>query len=402
MLTGMFTKVFKICTINHSGFEVPIPKNTTSRGIHPIPQPKTLNAMLKYPLLQKTRTHIIQWLFLYIGILMISCSSDNSSSRQGPRATSAEGYRIETESHTITIRSTGELMPYESVELRTPVAGNVHRIHFNEGEYVREGALLVEIDSRTWQAQKKGLEAQLVSAQSELERRNRLLEIEGASQESVDQAFATVSDLEARIEELHVRIDLANIRAPFSGRLGMRDFSPGAYLSQGEIITRLVQTRQLKINFDIPARYAAIAQKGMEVMVISSSSSDSILARVYAMEPFINANTRNLRLRGILDNEEQKFIPGDFIRVIIDAEQNENAILIPTESIISELNAQVVYLVREGKAQRREVEIGTSTRGRVMILDGLQEGDTIMLTGLMGIRDGSDVQIRNLNQEAGR
>ncbi len=359
--------------------------------------------MSKKPRINKTRTLVIQWLYFSIGILMISCSSDNgSSSRQGSRATSAEGYRIETEPHTITIRSTGELMPGESVELRTPVAGNVLRIHFNEGEYVREGALLVEIDSRTWQAQKRGLEAQLVSARSELERRKRLLEIEGASQESVDQAFATVSDLQARIEELQVRIDLANIRAPFSGTLGMRDFSPGAYLSQGEMVTRLVQIHQLKINFDIPARHTALASQGMEVMVISSSSADTTFAKVYALDPVINVNTRNLRLRAMLDNTEQKFIPGDFARVIIDAKQNENAILIPTESVISELNAQVVYLVSEGKAQRREVEIGTSTRGRVMILDGLQEGDTIMLTGLMGIRDGSEVQIRNLNQEAGQ
>lgn len=357
--------------------------------------------MSKNPFFYKSKTLLFQWLFL-VGILMISCSSDKGSSRQGSRATSVDGYRIETEPHTITIRSTGELMPYESVELRTPVAGNVLRILFNEGEYVQKGALLVEIDSRTWQAQKKGLEAQLVSAQSELDRRNRLLEIEGASQESVDQALATVSDLEARIEELQVRIELANIRAPFSGTLGMRDFSPGAYMSQGEMITKLVQNQQLKINFDIPARYSAVAAQGMEVMVISSSSADTTFAKVYALDPVINANTRNLRLRGILDNGEQKFIPGDFARVILDVEENDNAILIPTESIISELNAQVVYLVREGKAQRREVEIGTSTRGRVNILDGLQEGDTIMLTGLMGIRDGSEVQVRKLNQEAGQ
>lgn len=357
--------------------------------------------MSKY-LFNKTKIRLIHWLLFSVGILAVSCSSDKDSTQQGSRETIAEGYRIETEPFTLTIRSTGNLMAYESVEIRTPVAGNVQQIHFNEGDYVQEGTLLVEIDSRTWQAQKKGLEAQLTSAVNELERKRRLLEIEGASQESVDQSKATVSDLEARIEELEVQIDLATIRAPFSGTLGVRDFSPGAYLSQGEMITMLVQNQQLKINFDIPARHASLASKGMEVMVISSSTADTTFAEVYALDPVINANTRNLRLRGVLENEDQKFIPGDFANVIIDVEQNEDAILIPTESVISELNAQIVYLVSEGKAQRREVEIGASTRGRVNILDGLQEGDTIMLTGLMGIRDGSEVQIDTLNQEAGQ
>ncbi len=345
--------------------------------------------------------YIFRIIFLLAPFILLSCAQGDSSEQRGPQAINAQGYKAEYQEFTVSIRSTGELISYEEVELRTPVAGNVLSIHFREGQFVEKGALLVEMDSRTWQAQKRGLEAQLLSARSELERREKLLAIEGTSQESVDQSRALVSDLEARIEELSVRIDLAQIRAPFSGRVGMRDFSPGAFLGQGDPITRLVQNQKLKIDFKIPARYASLAREGLDVRIVSSSSLDTTYARIYAVDPEINTNTRSLRLRGMLENGDRKFIPGDFVQVFMETQQNDNAILIPTDAIISELNSQVVFITRNGKATRTEVEIGTSTRGRVNILSGISEGDTILITGLMGIRDGSAVRITELNQEAG-
>ena len=340
---------------------------------------------------------------LLVSAGIYSCGSGNAGGGgpQGPRTINAEGFRTEAEPYTVKISATGELLSFEEVELRTPVAGNVLSIHFEEGQYVREGALLVRIDSRIWEAQKKGLKAQLLSAENELARKKQLLQIEGTSQEDVDQSEARVSSLKAQIEELAVRIDLAYVSAPFNGRLGLRNFSLGAYLSQGDMITRVVQTNKLKINFDIPARYASLAREGLEVDVISSSVGDTAQARVYALDPVINPNSRSLRLRGILDNGQGRFIPGDFVQVVMDVEQNDNAILIPAEAIIAELNSQVVYLARGDKAERREVEIGTRTRGRVHILDGIAVGDTVLITGLMDVRDGSNINLMRLNQEAG-
>lgn len=312
-----------------------------------------------------------------------------------------EGFEAYLQDFSFSIRSTGQLLSYEDVEIRTPVAGNVQQIYFQEGQYVQEGTLLVEIDSRTWEAQKKGLEAQLLSAGNELARREKLLELEGISQESVDQSRAQVSDLEARIDELAVRIDLAHIRAPFSGRLGMRDFSPGAFLSQGERITQLVQTQRLRVDFQLPARYAALAKEGMEVKLVASGTKDSISARIYAVSPMINASTRSITLRGEIANPNGDLIPGDFVQVFSEVEESGKILLIPAEAIISELNAQVVYVAKNGVAQRTVVEIGNSTSGRVSILSGLEPGDTVLLTGLMGVRHGSAIEVTSLNQEAG-
>jgi membrane fusion protein, multidrug efflux system len=344
---------------------------------------------------------LIRLFLIIVMISMLSCSSEVKNDSGRVRTIEAEGYRAEPQFYTVTIRSTGELLSWEDVELRSPVAGNVLKIYFNEGQSVNQGALLLEIDSRTWEAQKRGLEAQLESAESELERRERLLEIEGASQEIVDQSRVAVSELKARIDELDVRIDLAQIRAPFSGRLGMRNFSPGAFLSQGDIITRLVQSNKIRVNFDIPSRYAALPRVNMDVKVIPSAGTDTLTARIYAIEPMINAASRSLYVRAEIDNAKNSLFPGDFAQIIFDIAQDQEALLIPADAIIPELNRQVVYLSRNGIAKRQEVETGTRTQDMVHIINGLVAGDTILITGLMEVRDGSPARITQLKQGEG-
>ncbi len=337
-------------------------------------------------------------LFLIPG-MFLSCKNEGGQRNQGPRALSVEGFIATTEPFSETIRSTGDIMPYEEVEVRTPIAGNVLSIAFEEGGYVREGSLLVEIDSRTWKAQKKGMEAQLNNARKDLERKKQLLSIEGATQEEIDQAETMVSQLEAQIEELAVRIDLATIKAPFSGRLGMRDFSPGAYLAQGELVTNLVQDQQLRINFTVPARYASLFSTNMEVDVITRSFPDTIRAKVYAVDPMIDQNTRTMQVRAMAENQNGSIIAGDFATVITQAQINNDAVLIPAESIIPELNAQIVYVVKNGKAAKLQIETGTRTADRVHVLSGLAKGDTIITTGLMEIREGRDIEVTATNRE---
>jgi membrane fusion protein, multidrug efflux system len=341
-------------------------------------------------------------ILLILFLAGLSCSRGTQEGQQQQRIIDAIGFRAELLPYSVSIRSTGEILSWEDVELKAPVAGNVLRIHFNEGQTIRQGATILEIDSRVWQAQKRGLEAQLESARSELRRRERLLDIEGASQEMVDQSRVAVSDLEARIEELDVRIDLSVVRAPFSGRLGMRNFSPGAWLSQGEVITQLVQSDRIRVEFDIPSRYATLPRTGMELRVIPSANGDTAVARIYAIQPQINPDSRSLRIRAEINNASGNFIPGDFAQVLMDIESTEEALLIPAEAIISELNTQVVFLGRNGVARRQEIRTGTRTPGQVHVTSGIQPGDTILLTGLMEIREGSAIRITDLNREAGQ
>ncbi len=338
--------------------------------------------------------------FLFLNLLfLVSCGGKENPGQEGPSATRVDGYKVTPGDHSVKIRATGDLLSFEEVELKAPLSGNVLNIHFREGEYVNQGDLLIEIDHRSWSARKRGLEARLVSAESELRRRKDLLEIEGVSQEEVEQTQAEVDNLKAQIEELEVNIDLARVRAPFSGRVGLRDFSPGAFLSQGDIITRLVQTDKIKVNFRIPAKYAALANNDKEVKIISSASGDTAVAVIYAADPMISPSSRTLQVRALLDNEHRGFVAGDFAQVLFEVEQNPDALMVPAESVVPELNNQVIYIARNGKAKKLEVETGSRTRDMVHVLNGLTPGDTVLTTGLMEIRDGDRIEIRELKPE---
>ena len=351
-----------------------------------------------------TRIHLFQpgqWhqrliFFLLVGWALAACQNNNNNNQDASRQLAAEGYLVAPEVFEQSIRATGDLLAWGEIEVKTPIAGLVHDIRFSEGQVVRKGELLVEMDNRSWQAQKRGLEARLQSARSELERRKGLLAIEGVSREEVERAQAEADLLQAQIEELEVMIDLAHVRAPFDGRLGIRHVSPGAFLSQGETITRLVQTGRLRVHFSVPARYASLVNSNMEVRVESSSGGQERLARVYTTEPVISASARSLLVRAELDNIDQQFFPGDFVQVVLGVERDEEALLIPAEAVISELNSQIVFVARNGQTRRQEIEAGIRTRDRVQVLGGLAPGDTVITTGLMEIRDGIPVVIREL------
>lgn len=351
---------------------------------------KVVKIFILKKLLYKTLGLLIFFLTIF------SCKQNNKQNQQTPASVIVDAYIAEHESFSDVVFTTGDLLPYEEVEIKAPVSGNVIRINFQEGQYVQKGSLLVEIDNRTWTAQKSGLEARLKTAVNEYSRKTDLLKIGGVSLEEVEKSAAEVDELKAKIRELDVMIDLAHIRAPFSGRLGMRNFSTGAFLNQEQIITRLVQSDKLKVNFSIPAKYASMAEINQKVKVIPSGYDDTLIAVVYAVDPMISFSSRTLQVRALIDNINVNLIPGNFVQIMLNVDQMNDAILIPAESIIPEQNSQVVFIARQGKAQKVKVETGTRTSDRVLIINGLQHGDTVITTGLMGIKDSDQIQIRSL------
>lgn len=291
------------------------------------------------------------------------------------------------------------LLPFEEADLKAPVSGNVMSIDFREGEKVRKGQSLIRIDDRIWKARLKGLEAQLTIARSDSVRNGALLDVQGVSQESVDKTNAQIQELEAQIEELQVNISLANVTAPFSGRLGMRDFSVGAYLSQGTTITTLVQSDKLKVDFEMPGRYIENISLGEDIRLVYQN--DTLIAKVYAIDPRIDPNSRTIRVRCVMPNPNEKYVPGIFTEVIIPTNMNDNALVVPTSVVIPALNTQTVYVYHGGKAFRKDVELGYRTDQQVQILNGLNPGDTVITTGLLEIKDNMPVAIGEIENGKG-
>jgi membrane fusion protein (multidrug efflux system) len=349
------------------------------------------------------RPHVVKniGILIFIFSLMISCGEKKAKMKESTIGEFlVDAVKVIPQDFETQLKVTANLLPFEKVELKAPVSGTVLSIDAKEGQFVKEGQLIVHLDDRTWIAQEKGVKAKLLSAQSDLKRKQELLTMEGASQQDVDQAQAEVDDLKAQIEELNVKINLANVSAPFDGNLGMRDFSLGAYLNQGQVITTLSQNWKLKVDFNFPSQYYEQLKEGHFVRVISNN--DTVEAKIYAINPLVSSTSRTLQIRAVFENNDKQFIPGNFAEVVVPIQVDKQAIIVPSDCIVPELNAQTVFVYHKGKVFRKKVELGARTSNRVQILSGIHAGDTVLTTGLMRVRDNFPVKINQITETTAR
>ncbi len=328
---------------------------------------------------------------------MLSCSKNTETSTPaGARpALQVVGYKVVPHSFANDITATANLLASEQVELKAPLAGMVLAIYFKEGQQIREGQSIIRLDDRVWRAQLSGLNSELETAEKELQRRKDLLEIEGSSQEEIDLAATTIEKLKAQIQQLQVNIQLANVKAPFSGKMGMRDFSLGAFLKEGDVITTLTATNTLKVDFSLPQAYINSIEMGKAIHVLVGK--DTLEADIYAISPMINAESRTINVRARLPQSAKKdLLPGTYAEVLVSTKFIDNALLVPTQAVVPEIKDQTVYLYKGGKAIRKTVELGTRTADKVHVITGVAAGDTVITTGLLQIKDGGQVKLQTV------
>lgn len=309
-----------------------------------------------------------------------------------------ETYKVVPEPFNNEIISTADLIANEQLSIIAPISGQVLEIYFNEGQKINKGEPIIRLDDRSWKAQLIGIKAELDAAEKDYERKKILLEIEGSSQEEVDQTYSTVETLKSQLQQLQLNIDIANVSAPFSGILGMRNFSKGAYLRVGDEITSLTELNHLKVDFTLPQEYLNDIKTGKTVRVIIGN--DTLEANVYAINPLINAQSRTLNIRALLQQTTGKTImPGTFAEVLVTTNFIKDALLIPTQAIVPEMDKQTVYLFKSGKAIKKDIQMGNRSADKVHILHGINPGDTIITTGLLQIKDGMTITQQLTNQE---
>ena len=336
-------------------------------------------------------------LILFSLAILFSCG-DNPDKKPTIQANSnlqVEGYKVIGQSFNTEVLTTAEIRANEQVELRAPISGQVLDIHFKEGEMIKKGQALIKIDDRHWNAELMGVKAALTNAQKDYDRKTELLTVEGSSQEEVDHAFTSIEALKSQLAQLRVNIELANVSAPFSGRLGMRNFSKGAFLQQGDMITTLTESNQLKVDLTLAQHYIQSIEKGKTIWVLIAG--DTIEATIYAINPVINANTRTINLRALLKQPKFKsIVPGTFAEALVTVNFIENALLVPTQAVVPSLNDQIVYTFKNGKAVKNKVQVGNRTKDKVHIIKGIAHGDTIITTGLLHIKEEMDITLQSI------
>lgn len=342
----------------------------------------------------------IQTITLIAALLIVATSCSNKSdAKTGPAAKKslqADGFIVKSMPFNSELIVTANVLANEQVEIKAPISGQVLNISFNEGGYIRQNSPIVQLDDRIWKAQLVGLNAELDAANSDYNRKKELLEFEGSTQEEVETSFSRIESLKSQIKELEINIDLANVEAPFSGRLGMRDFSKGAFLSTGDVITTLTETNQFKIDFMVSQEYLKSVSIGKEINVLIEG--DTLKATVYAINPQINSSSRTVNVRARLKpGSNNTIMPGTFAEVLLSTNYIEDALLIPSQTIVPEIEKQTVYVYENGKAIRKEITMGNRTSDKVHIISGISEGDTLITTGLLLVKSGMDIQLNNVN-----
>ncbi len=293
----------------------------------------------------------------------------------------------------------GDVIPAEEVELMFETSGKITGIYFREGESVTKGTLLAKINDAPLQAQLKKLEAQVKLAQDRVYRQQTLLERDAVSQEAYETVETEYNKLMADIELVKANIAQTEIRAPFDGIIGLRYVSEGAFVSPTTQIARLVMTSLLKIDFSINETFAGEMKAGQKVnfsVQDGEGRTHTYSAKVYAVESSIDKDTRSLRVRAEFSNRGRVLRPGMYVTVEIMRQSIPNAISVPSEAIIPEMGQQTVYLYKNGTAQRTDVTLGLRGESRVQILNGISEGDTVLVAGVMQLRHGMAVALENI------
>ncbi|NNF33472.1 MAG: efflux RND transporter periplasmic adaptor subunit [Saprospiraceae bacterium] len=294
-----------------------------------------------------------------------------------------------------TVYASGTVIPNEDVEIKSEVAGRLEKLHLREGGYIRKGELIAKINDDELKARLKKIEFEEELAEQTETRQKKLLEINAISKEEYDMAVNRVNTLSADKELLMVELAKTSIMAPFSGRMGLKNISEGAYVTPGSVISSLVQTNPAKLDFSIPEKYANKIKVGQNVSFTIDGDDEVMTAQVIAVDPRIDEDLRTLRIRSKTNNSDGRLLPGMFIRVVIPL-GNERSIMVPSESIIPILKGKKLFVMKDGLAREVEVKTGIRTDTDVQIEEGISVGDSIIVSSLMAVQKNTPVAVRNV------
>jgi membrane fusion protein (multidrug efflux system) len=292
----------------------------------------------------------------------------------------------------------GSTVPEAEVTVTSEVPGKITEILFNEGSWVKEGTPLVHLDDDELQAQRERLVVRRVLTRNIAERMKGLYQKEGVSLQEYEIAEAEAEQVEAELALIDVQISKRTIKAPFSGVLGLKQVSEGSYLSPGTPVISLVSTNPIHLEFSVPEKYSRSIDKGGVVDFQIDGVPESFKATVIAKEPNIDPDTRTLRLKATAPNPGGKILPGAYANVTVNLKSYEATIMVPTQAIVPELGGKKVFVYRDGTVEAVPVETGIRQDVMIQVLEGLEEGDTIITTGVLQIRPGTKVTISQMDQ----
>ncbi|MBP7347013.1 MAG: efflux RND transporter periplasmic adaptor subunit [Sediminibacterium sp.] len=321
--------------------------------------------------------------------------NNNSEDKGGKnKVINVAGMLVKLQTFDNNLSLSGSIEANEQIEIRSEVSGIVQSINFQEGSTVSKGQLLFKVNDVELRAQlgqaktKEGLA-------SENERRAKLLlQKEAISQEEYDVARAELKSAQAQSQLINAQIGKTAVKAPFAGKIGLRNISPGIYITPSVLVANLVNSGRLKITFSIPEKYASEIKMNTTLNFTVANSPKRYAAKIYAIEPGIEVTTRTLQVRAIAENSDGALFPGTFANVELPLNSIKEAIVVPSEAIVPVQNGKKVFITEQGKAKEVMVETATRTDASILVLSGLKAGDTLITSGVMTLKADTEVSVK--------
>lgn len=332
----------------------------------------------------------------FIGYRVTSNSAKNNSSKdkdEKGKPITVTGIVIHPTTFDNNLSLSGSIEANEQIEIHSEVSGIVENIYFTEGSIVKKGQILFKVNDIELKAQLQQAVTKEGLAAENARRAKLLLEKEAISQEEYDISRADYKSAQAQTQLIRAQISKTAVKAPFSGKIGLRSISPGTYITPTVLVAKLVNTGKLKITFSIPEKYASEVKSGSAIDFTVSGSTKVYTAKIYAIEPEVEVATRTLQVRAIADNIDGKLFPGTFADVKLPLDIIKDAIVIPSEAIIPVQDGKKVFISNMGKAKEVMVEATTRTDSSILILSGLKAGDTLITGGVMSLKNDAPIKV---------
>jgi len=290
------------------------------------------------------------------------------------------------------LATTGTVRANEEIDVVSEIAGKVSDVFFREGRSVAAGALLVKIDDTQLAAERDRAAYRATLAEQSEARQKRLLDEGLVSQEEYDFALNELNVLRAELALAEARLVKTEIRAPFGGVIGLRDVSPGGYLTPQTRIATLQDVDPVKVDFSIPEKYVGQLAVGAEIGFRTRGSGRTHTGTIRAIEPRVDLETRSLIVRATSPNPDGLLVPGAFADVEVVVRRIEDALAVPSRAVVPELGGKKVFVYEAGRAEPRSVETGLRTGDEVEVVSGLSPDEEVIVSGIEKLRPGLEVQ----------
>jgi membrane fusion protein (multidrug efflux system) len=311
--------------------------------------------------------------------------------RGGPVAVNVMIVKDTTISNNIDV--TGTIDANERVNLISEVAGRITGIYFTEGSYVKKGQLLVKVNDQDLVASLKQNAYNIALAKQNESRNKQLLQKEAISQVEYETSLTGLNTLNAQADMIKAQIAKTEMRAPFSGTIGLRSVSPGGYLSPNTAIATLVNLDPAKVTFSVPEKYQAFIRPGSKISFNVASSRDDFKATVYAIEPSIDVSSRTITVRAKAANPKGVLKAGSFAKINLALDHIPKTIMLPTEVVTPDIKGNKVFIYDNGIAVPRSVTTDLRTDTKIQITDGLKPGDSVVVSAIMQMRPKAQLKL---------